>query len=72
VCCKTQKFSTFSKVSDSAYIISEMKAVMLEAVRISETSVYSNETIRRYIPEGEPEIISDYDLLCCVDMWPCL
>jgi hypothetical protein len=25
---------------------------MMEAVRTSETSVYSNETIRRYIPEG--------------------
>jgi hypothetical protein len=24
----------------------------MEAVRISETSVYSNETTRRYIPEG--------------------
>jgi hypothetical protein len=25
---------------------------MMETVRISETSVYSNETTRRYIPEG--------------------
>jgi hypothetical protein len=25
---------------------------MMEAVRTSETSVYSNETTRRYIPEG--------------------
>jgi hypothetical protein len=25
---------------------------MMEAVRTSETSVYSSETIRRYIPEG--------------------
>jgi hypothetical protein len=27
-------------------------ALMMEAVRTSETSVYSNETTRRYIPEG--------------------
>jgi hypothetical protein len=26
--------------------------VMMEAVRISETLVYFNETTRRYIPEG--------------------
>jgi hypothetical protein len=29
-----------------------IKALMMEAVRTSETSVYSNETARRYIPEG--------------------
>jgi hypothetical protein len=27
-------------------------ALMMEAVRISETSVYFNETTRRYVPEG--------------------
>jgi hypothetical protein len=27
-------------------------ALMIEAVRTSETSVYSNETMLRYIPEG--------------------
>jgi hypothetical protein len=27
-------------------------ALMMEAVRTSETSLYFNETIRRYIPEG--------------------
>jgi hypothetical protein len=27
-------------------------ALMVEAVRTSETSVYSNETMLRYIPEG--------------------
>jgi hypothetical protein len=27
-------------------------ALMMEEVRTSETSVYSNETTRRYIPEG--------------------
>jgi hypothetical protein len=27
---------------------------MLEAVRTSKTSIYSNKTVRRYIPEGSP------------------
>jgi hypothetical protein len=30
----------------------EYITLMMEAVRISETSVYSKETKRRYIPEG--------------------
>jgi hypothetical protein len=38
----------------------------MEAVRISETSVYFNEIIRRYIPEGSRassgSIVSDYGL----------
>jgi hypothetical protein len=29
-----------------------MTALMMDAVRAPETSVYSNETTRRYIPEG--------------------
>jgi hypothetical protein len=36
----------------SASIIREMLALMMVAVRTSETSVYCNETTRRYIPEG--------------------
>jgi hypothetical protein len=30
----------------------EFISLMMEAVRTSETSVYSNETTRRYVPEG--------------------
>jgi predicted secreted protein len=32
--------------------MSSLIALMMEAVRTSETSVYSNETTARYIPEG--------------------
>jgi hypothetical protein len=33
-------------------VIIIITALMMEAVRTSETSVYSNKTTRRYIPEG--------------------
>jgi hypothetical protein len=36
---------------------------MLEAVRTCETSVYSNETTRRYIPEGSHFHIRPHDNL---------
>jgi hypothetical protein len=36
--------------------------LMMEAVRTSETSVYSNETARRYIPEGSHP--QNYVCLC--------
>jgi hypothetical protein len=34
------------------FIIRAMNSMMMQAVRTSETSVYSNETARRNIPEG--------------------
>jgi hypothetical protein len=39
-----------------------MMMMLVEAVRISETSVYSNETARRYIPESShlQEIILNF------------
>jgi hypothetical protein len=36
----------------TASIIRAMNAPMMKAVLTSETSVYSNKTTRRYIPEG--------------------
>jgi hypothetical protein len=33
-------------------------ALMIKAVRTSETSVYSNETTRRYIPDGSNFILA--------------
>jgi hypothetical protein len=36
----------------TASIIRVIITLMMEAVRTSEISVYSNETTRRYIPEG--------------------
>jgi hypothetical protein len=35
-------------------VIRVIITLMMEAVRTSETSVYSNVTTRRYIPEGKP------------------
>jgi hypothetical protein len=35
-----------------AVVVKAMNALMMEAVRTSETSIYFNETTRRYIPEG--------------------
>jgi hypothetical protein len=41
---------------------------MMEAVRTSETSVYS-ETTRRYIPESSNVQIENFDICTEDDMW---
>jgi hypothetical protein len=41
--------TTVQKARSAGFI-----TLMMEAVRTSQTSVYPNETTRRYIPEGSP------------------
>jgi hypothetical protein len=52
-----------------ASIIRAMIVLMMEAVRTSEPSVYSNETTRRYIPEGSHLCFKYVSESSCIKYW---